>query len=50
MLQSIMRQWIAIVVILGHQFRTFTSGGSDFLRDIGIPKGPHYHQRTEWSI
>ena len=29
---------------------TFASGGSDFLKDIGIPEGPHYHRGTEWSF
>ena len=29
---------------------TFAPGGSDFLKDINIPEGPHYHRGTEWTF
>jgi len=31
-------------------FATFTSGGGDFLKEIGIPEGPHYHRGTDWGF
>ena len=58
-----MGQWIAIVIFVGHQFGTFTSRGSDFLRDILLisqkvltiirgPSGPFDCKvaASEWSI
>ena len=31
-------------------FATFASGGGDFLKEIGIPEGPHYHRGIDWTF